>query len=101
MADVNVVVIRHAADVHADFVGPKRLELFFFAAQGIMDFEHGFDSRRRTVSGEMSFRSGASSGPCARPVKATRSGMNRSGPLRPVCSFKRCVSNFKSPFDRS
>ena len=36
----------------------------------------------------MSLSSGASSGPCALPVNATRSGMNKSAPLRPVRSFK-------------
>ena len=34
----------------------------------------------------MAFSSGASSGPCARPVSATRSGMYSAAPLRPVAA---------------
>jgi hypothetical protein len=41
VADVDVVVIRHAAHVHADLIGPQRLEFLFFPGQRIMYFQHG------------------------------------------------------------
>ncbi len=41
MTDMDIVVVRHSADIHADFAGPQRLEFLFLSREGIMNFEHG------------------------------------------------------------
>jgi hypothetical protein len=40
MAEVAVVVHRHAAHIHADFVWGDRLEVLLVAGEGVVDFEH-------------------------------------------------------------
>ena len=49
MAEVQVVVHRHAADVHAHLAGPQRNEFLLGPAQGVVDLQHG--SRRRESCG--------------------------------------------------
>lgn len=41
------------------------------------------------------------SGPCARPVSASRSGRNSVLPLRPVASFKTAVKACQGSLDQS
>ncbi len=45
MAEVAVVVDRHAADIHADAAGNQRDELLLFASQGVVDSQHGVARR--------------------------------------------------------
>ena len=69
MPDVDVVVVRHAADVHADFIGRRGLNSSFSPVKRIMNFEHGTRGGGAPSPADMSLSRGASSGPCAWPVK--------------------------------
>src|ERR1700741_749972 len=87
MADVHVVVHGESADIHAQRAGLDRPELFLPAGERVVNADHAKRARRsRALSAGMALSSVASSGPCARPVSATRSGMYSSAPLRPVAA---------------
>src|SRR5262249_4607365 len=93
VADVDVVVDGHAADVHPDLAGDNRLQLLLLTGERVVNTNHGrghlganLASRSWAAPGGMAFNSGASSGPCASPLIATRSGMYRSAPFLPVAA---------------
>jgi hypothetical protein len=76
MTHVHVVVHRKSAHVHAQRPRLDRLQQLLLTAERVVDADHANRaSRSRALPAGMAFSSGASSGPCARPVSARRSGM--------------------------
>jgi hypothetical protein len=106
MAEMAMVIHRHAADVDPDPAGLHRLKRLLFACQAVVDVQHGSSTgfggrsdqppdasahqaaaccrRRRVSAGPSTAASAGNSGPYRRPVSAMRKGMNSSFPRAPV-----------------
>src|ERR1700683_697878 len=87
MSDVYVVVHGEPAHVHAQRARDDGPKLLLMPAEGVVDADHAKRARRsRALPGGIALSRGASSGPCARAGRATRTGRYRSAPLRPVAA---------------